>query len=98
MTLTLQDLRPDPVLLRRVRRAEREAESEDESDVDEAERRRRKGGRKSGFTVASSDVDDDDEMEGDSGRHAARVKTEEAAQIKQERARQSILPSDTQEY
>ncbi|KAJ9376118.1 hypothetical protein DTO063F5_8961 [Paecilomyces variotii] len=98
VTLTLQDLRPDPVLLRRVRRAEREAESEDESDEDEAERRRRKGGRKSGFTVASSDVDDDDEMEGDSGRHAARVKTEEAAQIKQERARQSVLPSDTQEY
>ncbi|KAJ9293930.1 hypothetical protein DTO271G3_7306 [Paecilomyces variotii] len=92
VSLTLQDLRPDPVLLRRVRRAEREAESEDESDEDEAERRRRKGGRKSGFTVASSDVDDDYEVEADSSRHAARVKTEEAAHIKQERARQSVLP------
>ncbi|GAD97549.1 chromosomal organization and DNA repair protein Mms21 [Paecilomyces variotii No. 5] len=94
VSLTLQDLRPDAVLLRRVRRAEREAESEDESDDDEAERRRRKGGRKSGFTVASSDVGDDDEMEVDSDRRAARVKTEETVRVKQERARQSVLLSE----
>ncbi|KAL1861232.1 hypothetical protein Plec18170_001747 [Paecilomyces lecythidis] len=97
VSLTLQDLRPDAVLLRRVRRAEREAESEDESDEDQTERRRRKGGRKSGFTVASSDVDDDDEMEVDSDRRSARVKTEETVRVKQERARQSVLLSDTQE-
>ncbi|KAL1882519.1 hypothetical protein Plec18167_002935 [Paecilomyces lecythidis] len=97
VSLTLQDLRPDAVLLRRVRRAEREAESEDESDEDQTERRRRKGGRKSGFTVASSDVDDDDEMDVDSDRRSARVKTEETVRVTQERARQSVLLSDTQE-
>ncbi|OJJ45471.1 hypothetical protein ASPZODRAFT_69562 [Penicilliopsis zonata CBS 506.65] len=59
------DLRPDPVLLRRVRRAEeamqREAE-EAEFDPEGARRRRRpKGGRVSGYTLASDDVDPHDD-------------------------------------
>lgn len=97
VTLTLQDLRPDPVLLRRVRRAEREAIEDDESDEDGIRRRRSKGGRRSGFTV-TSDVDDDDEMDVDSSRASTRIKAEETVRVKQERAqRESVLISDTQD-
>jgi len=68
--LTLHDLRSDPVLLRRVRRAEAaRRREEDEDDDDEfdpdpeaaAARRRLKGSRQSGFTVASDDDEEDDD-------------------------------------
>ncbi|KAL1966982.1 hypothetical protein VTN77DRAFT_3726 [Rasamsonia byssochlamydoides] len=66
VTLTLNDLKRDPVLLRRVRRAEaaQQREAEDD-DFDRATGRRRhtKGGRKSGITVASDDDEDEVEIE-----------------------------------
>ncbi|GIK06943.1 hypothetical protein Aspvir_002596 [Aspergillus viridinutans] len=82
VVLTAEDLRSDPVLLRRVRRAEaasqREAE-DDELDADGNPRRRRRQGRKSGITVAS----DDDSEEGGI-RHQETA--DAAVRIKQERA------------
>ncbi|KAF7165413.1 hypothetical protein CNMCM5623_009578 [Aspergillus felis] len=84
VVLTAEDLRSDPVLLRRVRRAEaasqREAE-DDELDADGNPRRRPREGRKSGITVAS----DDDSDEGGS-RHQ---ETADAVRIKQERLSQA---------
>ncbi|EAW06495.1 SUMO ligase MMS21 [Aspergillus clavatus NRRL 1] len=92
--LTVADLRADPVLLRRVRRAEaasqREAEDE-EFDEDGNRRRRGKGGRKSGITVGSDDEDEDADME-DGGREGSGTGTRseemasQAVQVKQERA------------
>ncbi|GAQ03371.1 hypothetical protein ALT_0692 [Aspergillus lentulus] len=93
VVLTAEDLRSDPVLLRRVRRAEaasqREAE-DDELDADGNPRRRPREGRKSGITVAS----DDDSEEGGGAHQEA---TDAAIRIKQERLSQaqSALSDDT---
>ncbi|RHZ62144.1 SUMO ligase MMS21 [Aspergillus thermomutatus] len=95
VVLTAEDLRSDPVLLRRVRRAEaasqREAEDE-ELAADGNRRRRPREGRKSGITVASDDGDSEDQ--GDS-RHQETAG--DAVRIKQERAllqAQSMLSDD----
>jgi mRNA (guanine-N7-)-methyltransferase len=83
--LTAEDLRSDPVLLRRVRRAEaasqREAE-DDELDADGNPRKRPREGRKSGITVAS---DDDSEEGGSMHQETA----DAAVRIKQERLSQA---------
>ncbi|KAF7125787.1 hypothetical protein CNMCM5793_002080 [Aspergillus hiratsukae] len=98
VVLTADDLRSDPVLLRRVRRAEaasqREAE-DDEFDADGNRRRRPREGRKSGITVASDD--EDSEVQGSSRRQQT---AEAAVRIKQERAlsqAQSALSDDMDE-
>jgi E3 SUMO-protein ligase NSE2 len=82
--LTLIDLQPDSILLRRMRRAEvtlMDRDADDQLDPEGARRRRVKGGRQSGFTVASGggsgeDGDEivDDEDEEDS--HTVSVKRE----------------------
>ncbi|GFF22515.1 E3 SUMO-protein ligase nse2 [Aspergillus udagawae] len=93
VVLTADDLRSDPVLLRRVRRAEaasqREAE-DDELDADGNPRKRPREGRKSGITVAS---DDDSEAGGSMHQETA----DAAVRIKQERLSQaqSALSDDT---
>lgn len=80
--LTLNDLKPDPVLLRRVRRAQeaqqREAE-EEEFDRAAGRRRHTKGGRYSGITVASYDGEDaeDDEVA---------IEREETVRVKREQS------------
>ncbi|EAW15991.1 SUMO ligase MMS21 [Aspergillus fischeri NRRL 181] len=85
IVLTAEDLRSDPVLLRRVRRAEaasqREAE-DDELDAHGNPRRRPREGRKSGITVAS----DDDSEEGGT---TYQEPTDAAIRIKQERLSQA---------
>ncbi|GIJ89726.1 hypothetical protein Asppvi_008671 [Aspergillus pseudoviridinutans] len=85
VVLTAEDLRSDPVLLRRVRRAEaasqREAE-DDELDADGNPRRRPREGRKSGITVAS---DDDSEDGGSTHQETA----DAAVRIKLERLSQA---------
>jgi mRNA (guanine-N7-)-methyltransferase len=98
IVLTADDLRSDPVLLRRVRRAEaasqREAE-DDEFDADGNRRRRPREGRKSGITVASDDGDS--EVQGATRRQQT---VEAAVRIKQERAlsqAQSALSDDMDE-
>ncbi|KAE8319753.1 zinc-finger of the MIZ type in Nse subunit-domain-containing protein [Aspergillus transmontanensis] len=68
VVLTAADLRPDPVLVRRVRRHEaalrREAEEDELSD---GARRRRSGARKSGITLVDDDgAEDANEMDVDS--------------------------------
>ncbi|RLL96197.1 hypothetical protein CFD26_106543 [Aspergillus turcosus] len=95
VVLTADDLRSDPVLLRRVRRAEaasqREAE-DDEFDADGNRRRRPREGRKSGITVASDD--EDSEVQGVTRRQET---ADAAVRIKQERAlsqAQSALSDD----
>ncbi|KAH2222746.1 hypothetical protein KXV58_007229 [Aspergillus fumigatus] len=85
VVLTAEDLRSDPVLLRRVRRAEaasqREAE-DDELDAGGNPRRRPLEGRKSGITVAS----DDDSEEGGT---TYQEPTDAVIRIKQERLSQA---------
>ncbi|GFG04430.1 E3 SUMO-protein ligase nse2 [Aspergillus udagawae] len=85
VVLTADDLRSDPVLLRRVRRAEaasqREAE-DDELDADGNPRKRPREGRKSGITVAS-----DDDSEAGSSMHQETA--DAAVRIKQERLSQA---------
>jgi mRNA (guanine-N7-)-methyltransferase len=100
VVLTLADLRPDPVLVRRVRRYEaalqREAEDEELSD---GARRRRSGARKSGITLASdgvdgdsdSDEDEEDEMDVDSDDRPAPRSQQDHVRIKQE---MSTAPED----
>ncbi|KAJ5105643.1 hypothetical protein NUU61_002990 [Penicillium alfredii] len=70
--LSADDLRPDPVLLRRVRRAEeleaREEEEDQLGDDENGGRRRKRADRRSGITLASDapgDDDDDDAMDVD---------------------------------
>jgi mRNA (guanine-N7-)-methyltransferase len=68
VVLTLNDLKRDPVLLRRVLRAKAAEQREEEEAQFEGRHHHRKGGRKSGFTIASDDddevsIDDDDEDE-----------------------------------
>ncbi|KAL4908996.1 zinc-finger of the MIZ type in Nse subunit-domain-containing protein [Aspergillus multicolor] len=78
VVLTNNDLRQDPVLLRRVRRAERRQEREDE---DEAELGL-SGRRKIGITLGS---DDDENVS--RGGTASRATTVDPIRVKQERAR-----------
>ncbi|KAF9889411.1 mRNA cap guanine-N7 methyltransferase [Aspergillus nanangensis] len=91
--LTAGDLRSDPVLMRRVRRAEatlrREAE-EDELDTEGEQRRRRSRTQRSGITLASDgeeEGDDDDGMEVDSDEvaPAGRSPAPDPVRIKRER-------------
>lgn len=81
-TLTNNDLRDDPVLVRRVRRAEtalrREREDEDEAELGLSGRRKL---RQSGITVGS---DDDDSDDGGNGR--GDTMDIDQVRIKQERA------------
>ncbi|RAL16350.1 uncharacterized protein BO97DRAFT_361136 [Aspergillus homomorphus CBS 101889] len=92
VVLTEFDLRSDPVLLRRVKRAEaalrREQEELEDDEYDHSNvGGRRKRGRKSGITVASDDEDDD-------ATTARGVATQEdQIRIKQERA-VSVAASD----
>jgi hypothetical protein len=83
VSLTLNDLKRDPVLLRRVRRAEAAMQREAEED-DFDGRGRKKGGRKSGFTVASDDDDDDDDENEDDAE--IEIEREERIRIKRERS------------
>lgn len=80
--LTNNDLRDDPVLVRRVRRAEtalrREREDEDEAELGLSGRRKL---RQSGITVGS---DDDDSDDGGNGR--GDTMDIDQVRIKQERA------------
>ncbi|KAJ5773184.1 Zinc finger RING/FYVE/PHD-type [Penicillium paradoxum] len=62
--LTADDLRPDPVLLRRVRRAQELQEREDEDDHLEGDGRKQKD-RSTNITLASDGESDDDAMDVD---------------------------------
>lgn len=97
--LTLKDLRRDPVLVRRVRRFEaalRQREADDQLDPEGARRRRVKGGRQSGFTVASGGESGDEGVEGEDDDT---VDDEEianrAASVKRERASKSLRRHDS---
>ncbi|KAL2012203.1 hypothetical protein VTN00DRAFT_4921 [Thermoascus crustaceus] len=100
--LRLGDLRSDPVLLRRVKRAEAARQREDDEeafdpDADAERRRRMKGSRQSGFTVADDDDEDendDDAMDVDRVPVKPERQQEERVRIKRERDR-STAP-DTQ--
>ncbi|KAI9926851.1 hypothetical protein ASPWEDRAFT_46083 [Aspergillus wentii DTO 134E9] len=95
VVLTAEDLRGDPVLLRRVRRAEaaerQEEEEDDDEDGSQDRPRRTKGSRKSGITVASDDEEEEEEdaddmdVDGDSGTERAQS-SQQQIRIKQERA------------
>lgn len=90
VTLTLNDLKRDPVLLRRVLRAKAAEQREEEDAQFEGTRHHRKGGRKSGFTIASDDddevsIDDDDEDEDEMEDEEQDMRT----RIKRERSRYS---------
>ncbi|KAH8705018.1 mRNA capping enzyme-domain-containing protein [Talaromyces proteolyticus] len=95
VSITLNELAPDPVMLRRVRRA-KAAEQREEEEAQFGTGRHRKGGRKSGFTITSDDedvsIDDDDDDdndessdEGDGRRAQSRV------QIKREKSKSRFL-------
>ncbi|KAJ5796287.1 uncharacterized protein N7518_004827 [Penicillium psychrosexuale] len=79
--LTADDLRPDPVLLRRVRRAQELQQREDEDDHLEGDGRKRKD-RSTGITLGSDAESDDDAMDVDVDAHQAsqRVKQEPLSQ------------------
>ncbi|KAJ5467224.1 Zinc fingerRING/FYVE/PHD-type [Penicillium sp. IBT 31633x] len=78
--LTADDLRPDPVLLRRVRRAQELQEREDEDDHLEGDGRKQKD-RSTGITLASDgESDDDDAMDVDAHPPSQRIKREPLSQ------------------
>jgi hypothetical protein len=77
--LTANDLRPDPVLLRRVRRAQELQEREEEDDHLEGDGRKQKG-RSTGITLGSDGESDDDAMDVDADPASQRVKTEPLSQ------------------
>ncbi|KAJ5983983.1 hypothetical protein N7481_006082 [Penicillium waksmanii] len=85
--LTNEDLRTDPVLLRKVRRAE-ELEKREADDDDEMGESGREGGANEvtlGSDAESSDEDGDAmEVDGDSESDRTRIKSEPAARIKRE--------------
>lgn len=90
VTLTLNNLKRDPVLLRRVLRAKAAEQREEEEAQFEGRRHHRKGGRKSGFTIASDDDDeevsiDDDDDENEMDEEEENMRT----RIKRERSRYS---------
>ncbi|CRG84059.1 hypothetical protein PISL3812_01398 [Talaromyces islandicus] len=91
VTLTLNDLKRDPVLLRRVLRAKAaEQREEEEARFEGRHHHHRKGGRKSGFTIASDDddqvsIDDDDDKENEDEDDQEGAKNR--VHIKRERSR-----------
>ncbi|KAI1834495.1 hypothetical protein DTO006G1_137 [Penicillium roqueforti] len=78
--LTADDLRPDPVLLRRVRRAQELQQREDEDDHLEGDGRKRKD-RSTGITLGSDAESDDDAMDVDAQQASQRVKQEPLSQV-----------------
>ncbi|OKL56183.1 hypothetical protein UA08_08567 [Talaromyces atroroseus] len=95
--LTLNDLEPDLVLLRRVRRA-RAAELREQEEA-EFGGGRRKGlhGRSSGVTIDSDDSDDDDDdddSESEEDREARQVQEQERIRIKRERSSRAPTAAD----
>lgn len=100
VALTLNDLKRDPVLLRRVLRAKAAEQREEEEAQFEGRHHHRKGGRRSGFTIASDDdevsIDDDNEKENDDGDEQEDARNR--ARIKRERSRfLSRAPHDVDE-
>ncbi|CAG8909632.1 unnamed protein product [Penicillium egyptiacum] len=77
--LTADDLRPDPVLLRRVRRAQELQEREEEDDHLEGDGRKQKD-RSTGITLGSDVESDDDAMDVDAHPPSQRVKMEPLSQ------------------
>lgn len=77
--LTADDLRPDPVLLRRVRRAQELQEREEEDDHLEGDGRKQKD-RSTGITLGSDVESDDDAMDVDAQPPSQRVKMEPLSQ------------------
>lgn len=73
--LTAEDLRSDPVLLRKVRRAEELSAREEEDQLDGSQQQSQQSGR---VTLASDavDVDDDMDVEEDDDSEQPRVKAE----------------------
>jgi AAA ATPase containing von Willebrand factor type A (vWA) domain len=77
--LTADDLRPDPVLLRRVRRAQELQEREEEDDHLEGDGRKQKD-RSTGITLGSDVESDDDAMDVDAPPPSQRIKMEPLSQ------------------
>ncbi|KGO69180.1 Zinc finger, RING/FYVE/PHD-type [Penicillium italicum] len=77
--LTADDLRPDPVLLRRVRRAQELQEREEEDDHLEGDGRKQKD-RSTGITLGSDVESDDDAMDVDAHPPSQRIKMEPLSQ------------------
>ena len=94
LPLTAEDLRPDPVLQRRVRRAQ-ELQAR---IAEEAEESGQRGERHDRVVLASDAVDGDDAMDVDTVAEsdAARVKSEPVA-IKNERRHPTIIDRDDQD-
>ncbi|KAJ5189393.1 Zinc finger RING/FYVE/PHD-type [Penicillium cf. griseofulvum] len=77
--LTADDFRPDPVLLRRVRRAQELQKREEEDDHLEGDGRKQKD-RSTGITLGSDGESDDDAMDVDAHPPSQRVKMEPLSQ------------------
>ncbi|KAF7529780.1 hypothetical protein PCG10_006111 [Penicillium crustosum] len=77
--LTADDLRPDPVLLRRVRRAQELQEREEEEDHLEGDGRKQKD-RSTGITLGSDVESDDDAMDVDAPPPSQHIKMEPLSQ------------------
>jgi hypothetical protein len=77
--LTADDFRPDPVLLRRVRRAQELQKREEEDDHLEGDGRKQKD-RSTGITLGSDGESDDDAMDVDAQPTSQRVKMEPLSQ------------------
>ncbi|CAP80557.1 Pc12g09300 [Penicillium rubens Wisconsin 54-1255] len=77
--LTADDLRPDPVLLRRVRRAQELQEREEDDDHLEGDGRKQKD-RSTGITLGSDVGSDDDAMDVDANPPSQRIKMEPLSQ------------------
>ncbi|CAI7606918.1 unnamed protein product [Penicillium viridicatum] len=77
--LTAEDLRPDPVLLRRVRRAQELQEREEEDDHLEGDGRKQKD-RSTGITLGSDVESDDDAMDVDAPPPSQHIKMEPLSQ------------------
>ncbi|KAJ5956002.1 hypothetical protein N7501_010281 [Penicillium viridicatum] len=77
--LTADDLRPDPVLLRRVRRAQELQEREEEDDHLEGDGRKQKD-RSTGITLGSDVESDDDAMDVDAPPPSQHIKMEPLSQ------------------
>ncbi|KAJ5583348.1 hypothetical protein N7535_001968 [Penicillium sp. DV-2018c] len=76
--LTADDLRPDAVLQRRVRRAQELKEREEEDDHLEGDRKNKD--RSTGITLGSDEESDDDAMDVDANPASQRVKAEPLSQ------------------
>ncbi|KAJ5196141.1 hypothetical protein N7449_006620 [Penicillium cf. viridicatum] len=77
--LTEDDLRPDPVLLRRVRRAQELQDREEEDDHLEGDGRKQKD-RSTGITLGSDVESDDDAMDVDAPPSSQHIKMEPLSQ------------------